>query len=274
MVPFQATYLITEHQLAAFQTSIAPIAGIHQRLELFPPLLLAFCCQILTTITTTTSSSSSHTAFPLLPTLHSQPQKAAAILGAAETFRLFVAFTLELIIKRQLGSGFHVLFSEDADARGVIDAPLLRLAVRIAGVVDKSALIAFRPRVDDRFGIDGHHVEISLVIIAMSVQSSLRLFVVDQFTHIFGYESSSFDVFVQSQSPPSIVGRFKHGQFRISQFLESLILAFLTGGASGRMTFALQETIETFIVDAGFLIGFALADGDVSDHRTIRGRRR
>ena len=188
MVPFQATYLITEHQLAAFQTSITPIVGILQRLELFPPLLLAFCRQILTTITT---SYSSHTAFPLLPTLP------AASLGAAVTFRLFVAFTLKLIIKRQLGSRFHVLFSEDADARGAIDAPLLRLAVRIAGVVDKTALIAFRPRVDDRVGIDGQHVEIGLVKIVIIVQSSLRLFVVNQLSHIFRYESPSFDVFVQ-----------------------------------------------------------------------------
>ena len=58
-------------------------------------------------------------------------------MSSAEALFLVLANALELVVERQLRAGLDVLDGEESDPCVAVDAPLLRDAVGVAGVVHK-----------------------------------------------------------------------------------------------------------------------------------------
>ena len=64
------------------------------------------------------------------------------------TLLLLVAARVKLVVERELGACRDVSVGEESDARVAVDAPLLRVAVRVATVVHEATQVALRTSVD------------------------------------------------------------------------------------------------------------------------------
>ena len=72
-----------------------------------------------------------------------------AVEGATVALFLVVAERVEFVVEGEFGSDGNVAVGEESDASVAVDAPLLRVAVRIATVVHEATVVALGTSVDN-----------------------------------------------------------------------------------------------------------------------------
>ena len=72
-----------------------------------------------------------------------------AVEGATVAFFLVVAERVEFVVEGEFSSDGNVAISKESDASVAVDAPLLRVAVRIATVVHEATVVSLGTSVDN-----------------------------------------------------------------------------------------------------------------------------
>ena len=134
-----------------------------------------------------------------------------------------------MVVKRQFGTSWNVLASEDSDPWFSSHPPFLRLAVGATAVVDKPSVVGLSSGVDDQTSIQRQHVEVIVVLRVSLLEPLTAHGLIQYLTHILDDEIPDIQIRGCLQTPPPVAGENRLC-LGILALLHALVLTQLANG--------------------------------------------